>query len=181
VRIREARAADAAAIAHVHVETWRASYRDIVPDAFLDGLLTEDRQAMWDRVLGAPERGRCAYVAEDEQGRIVGFASGGPQRSEIPGYASELYTIYLLPAHQGQGNGRRLLCAVVAQLAQHELRSMVLWVFAENKPARRFYERLGGQLAGNARFEIGGAELEEVAYGWTDVGALLAQGSPRRP
>jgi len=50
---------------------------------------------------------------------------------------------------------------------------MVLWVFAENRSARGFYESLGGMPVAEDSFEIDGARLSEVAYGWKDLGALL--------
>ncbi len=49
-----------------------------------------------------------------------------------------------------------------------------IWVFAQN-PSRRFYEALGGQYLKSAQFEIGGATLEEVAYGWEDVSVLVQE------
>lgn len=52
---------------------------------------------------------------------------------------------------------------------------MLLWVLAENHPARRFYERLGGVVAGSKPLETrgtGAATVDEVAYGY-DLAALL--------
>jgi L-amino acid N-acyltransferase YncA len=129
---------------------------------------------MWHRILGAPRARRYTFVAEDADGQVAGFASGGPQRSELPGYKAELYAIYLLPTCQRQGLGRRLVRAVAAQFAAHELRSMVVWVFEANERARRFYEQLGGRRVGTAQFELGGVALQEVAYGWPEVDALSA-------
>ncbi len=60
--------------------------------------------------------------------------------------------------------------------------SMVLWVLAENSDARRFYEALGGHIAGEQQVTIGGASLSEVAYGWDDLGQLAANsGIPSSP
>jgi hypothetical protein len=53
---------------------------------------------------------------------------------------------------------------------------MLLWVFTENRPARRFYESLGGVPVGKDGFELGGAWLSETAYGWKDLDVLLAEG-----
>lgn len=51
---------------------------------------------------------------------------------------------------------------------------LMLWVLAENAPARRFYERLGGQLIGERRIELGEGDVgvDEVAYGWKDIRGL---------
>lgn len=48
---------------------------------------------------------------------------------------------------------------------------MLVWVLGDN-PSRAFYETLGGRFLGEKDIEIGGVRLEEVAYGWTDIGRL---------
>jgi hypothetical protein len=42
-------------------------------------------------------------------------------------------------------------------------------VSEENHPSRKFYEALGGELAGKHQIELGDRELSEVAYGWKDI------------
>jgi hypothetical protein len=51
---------------------------------------------------------------------------------------------------------------------------MVLWVLKEN-PAVKFYERMGGKLIARKPIEIGGAQLEEVAFGWTRLEDLFQE------
>jgi hypothetical protein len=50
--IREASIEDAAAIADLHVRSWQAAYRGIVPDVILDGLSVEARRNFWTRTIG---------------------------------------------------------------------------------------------------------------------------------
>ena len=52
---------------------------------------------------------------------------------------------------------------------------MVVWVLAENRPARRFYEALGGEYIQEGQFTIGGVALPEVAYGWKDLASLVTK------
>ena len=111
-------------------------------------------------------------MAEDGRGRITGFSSGGPSRNpELP-YQGELYAIYVLDSYQGAGTGRALMMAVVEELARRGMDSMLLWVLSENAPARRFYERMGGQFIEQRQFELGGAILDEAGYGWPDTTQL---------
>ena len=171
VAVREARYADAPGLARVHVESWRTTYQGIVPADYLASLSYERRQQMWERVLSNPDANEFVYVAEGESGQIVGFASGGPERTQDPVYRGELYAIYLLDTHQRQGIGRRLTQLVAERLAQAGIHSMLLWVLADN-PSCHFYEALGGQQVHDQPIEIGGATLNEIAYGWTDTAAL---------
>lgn len=161
----------------MHVNTWRVAYRDVVPDAYLDGLSYDESERLWQDVITAGVG--SVFVAEDE-GEIVGFASGSPRERfsrDLAEYEGELKTVYVLPFHQGAGAGRELVGAVVQHFVERGVSSMLLWVFAENRSARRFYESLGGVLVAENGFELGGTWLPEVAYGWEDLGVLLARGS----
>jgi hypothetical protein len=52
--IRDALQTDAAGIARVHVNSWRSTYRGIVPDQFLDSLSLERREQYWHDLLSDP-------------------------------------------------------------------------------------------------------------------------------
>ncbi|MBE3574456.1 MAG: GNAT family N-acetyltransferase [Firmicutes bacterium] len=178
--IRSATLSDAPGMARVHVDSWRTTYAGIVADEFLARLSYARSEEMFRRFLapGSPEgAGQCTFVAtardgQPEVGQIVGFAHGGPARTEIPGYSGELYAIYILREFQRRGIGRRLVRAVAESLARSGRDSMYVWVLAAN-PSRRFYEALGGRLLRSQQIQIGAQSLEEVAYGWQDIQALI--------
>jgi GNAT superfamily N-acetyltransferase len=115
-------------------------------------------------------------VAEDGEGRIVGFASGGTSQSGDPEYPGELYAIYIRQEAQGSGTGRKLAREVARRLARTGINAMILWVFRDNARSRRFYEALGGEYLYEKVIELAGAALVEVAYGWKDTRALLEGG-----
>ncbi|MGH2351627.1 MAG: GNAT family N-acetyltransferase, partial [Chloroflexota bacterium] len=125
----------------------------------------------WAQALAGGDGRRPIYVAEDEKVQIVGFAAGGPEREQDAGFQGEVYAIYVLAIHQRLGIGGDLFRAVAARLAEAGMTSLLVWVLVAN-PARRFYEALGGTLARERRIEIGGALLDEVAYGWPDTRGL---------
>lgn len=170
--IRRAQIEDAHAIAEVHVASWRTTYKGIMSDEELANLSVERRKLMWDHELNNEQT--ITYVAEDEQGHIVGFASGGPNRTdtdnprETDTYHSELYAIYLLQEVQRHGLGRNLAHVLVEELQRRGYQSMLLWVAADN-PARKFYEAMGGTYISTQQLELGDMILDEVSYGWGDL------------
>lgn len=174
--IREAGASDAAAIARVHVESWRTTYRGIVPDDTLANLSVERRARFWTETLRKPGRAEFAYVAADAAGTVIGFAAGGPEREHDPLYTGELYAIYLLAAMQGQGIGHQLMRLIAERLAAAGHQTMLAWVLAAN-PACHFYAALGGMPIREKQVMMGGAALTEVAYGWQDTRPLRRQRS----
>jgi len=159
--------------ATVHVESWRTIYKGIVPDDFLARLSYEQREQFWRQVLTEPGSVGFVYVADDRHGQVVGFVSGGPERSGDTLYTGEIYAIYLLAPYQGQGIGRQLASTLVTRLIQEGMTALLLWVLAAN-PARKFYERLGGQPVYEKTVTIGGVPLIEVAYGWRDAHTITA-------
>lgn len=172
VEIRDAGSADAAGIARVHVDTWRATYRGIVPDARLDGMSHAASAERWAGELASPtEPGWFALVAVDE-GQVVGFATGGRERTGHAEYRGEIGGIYILPEYQMQGIGRLLVAEAAGRLTDAGLDGLLIWVLRDN-PSHGFYERLGGVCVSEKVIDIGGADLVEVAYGWPDARVLL--------
>ena len=168
VLIRRADIRDAAGIGEVHAESWRATYRGIVPDEYLDAIDVAEWSERQRRRLAENPDDVVSLVAEAE-GRIVGWAVGGPNRESEPDHAGELYAIYLLPGYQRRGTGLKLTAATVRCLLDAGMESMVVWVLAANQPARRFYETLGASYCQEREVELAGAKLIEVAYGWPDL------------
>jgi ribosomal protein S18 acetylase RimI-like enzyme len=172
---RPARLEDVPALAHVHIESWRTTYKGIVPDEFLAALSYERRMEQWKTRLTSSDPRVFVYVAVDEQDCVVGFVNGGkPQQADEYEYSGELYAIYLLKEYQGRGLGRMLVQRLVERMVQAEMHTMFLWVFKDN-PARSFYEILDGKLIRKQPITIAGVALEEVAYGWQDIQSILRQ------
>jgi GNAT superfamily N-acetyltransferase len=168
---RSATVADIPAIARVHVDTWRSTYRGIIPAEYLASLSYDDRADRWHRILTNPANAYFVYVAEDNAGQIVGFASGGTERTGNAVYQGELTAIYILDSYQKQGIGKRLVQLVAENLCQKGINSMLIWVLLDN-PACQFYAALGGQKVDEKEIEIGGIKLIEVAYSWTDTAII---------
>jgi GNAT superfamily N-acetyltransferase len=172
IHIRPARADDAAGLARVHVDTWRTTYPGIVPDAHLANLSYERAEQRWREHLNDPANANFVYIAHRDDGQIVGFASGGPERENDAAYKGELHALYVLKEYQGRGIGRQLVATIARQLRASGFANMLIWVLAEN-PACAFYAALGGKPVREKIVTIGGKELRDVGYGWDDLGAVM--------
>ncbi|RCV56540.1 GNAT family N-acetyltransferase [Marinitenerispora sediminis] len=161
VRVRRAAAGDGRAIATVRVSGWRAAYRGIVPDAFLDRMAPDP--AAREGLLRAPRPGVREYLAE-VGGDVVGWLAAGPSRD--PDHAAagvhEIYACYAVPGHWRRGVGRALMAAALRDIG--EGRAVSLWTFRDNERARRFYEACGFSPDGRERDFHAGAPIPEVRY-----------------
>ncbi|WP_404334567.1 GNAT family N-acetyltransferase [Planococcus rifietoensis] len=170
--IRRARVSDAQGIAKVHVDSWISTYRNIVPDAYLDGLKYEERERLWERNL----QHSTAFVAENETGEVIGFVDAGKERSgDYPDIGGEVYSIYILKAYQGQGVGKLLIQAVSKELLDCDIQSMLVWVLKENQSSG-FYEKLGGKVIDEKYITIAGKQIPELAYEWADISQIVNRG-----
>ena len=174
IRIRHAKPADAAALARVHVDSWRTTYAGIVPQEYLSSLSCSSSQATWNETLETIGNKTSLLVAEAHEDKVIGFAHCGPERAGDGAYQGEIYSLYLLEEFQRKGLGRRLFLAVTKRLLDDGMSSMLLWVFEANLGARQFYESLGGEnTSRSAVIKIAGSDLVEIAYGWTDIAPLV--------
>jgi ribosomal protein S18 acetylase RimI-like enzyme len=173
--VRPARPSDAQPIAAVHVATWRNAYAGLLPDDVLAALDAGEWADRWQGRLAAPAEGTFVLVFEQD-GRVEGFVSGGPSRDQFPG--GEVYAIYVNPARQARGAGRRLLAGAAQHLAEAGCTDATLWVLAGNHRARGFYESQGWHSDGTEQpwTHPGGGTVAEVRY----VTKLPNPGNARR-
>lgn len=113
------------------------------------------------------------FVAENEEGKIVGFSSGGKERTgKYSDYTGELYAIYILKEYQGNGLGKLLVTPIIEVLQQKKIYTMIVLVLEDNS-SRLFYEALGGKKIDTIDVEISGKKLNELVYGWDDIRTIL--------
>ena len=160
--VRRAEISDAKQIAKVHVDSWRTTYKGIIPDDVLDSLSYQKREERWAIIIPND----FVFVAETKEGESVGFSTGAKERSgNYKGYFGEISSIYILEEHQGKGLGKSLVKPIIQELEKLEIYSMIVLVLEDND-SRLFYESLGAKKIDKLQVEIGGKKLNELVYGW---------------
>ncbi|MEU4695201.1 GNAT family N-acetyltransferase [Actinoplanes sp. NPDC023714] len=157
--VRPAVPADAPGLATVHVLTWQAAYRGMMPQAYLDALSVAERAATWRGWLDRIAPPRAVLVLSPG---VSGFVTVGAGEDPSTG---QLFAIYVLPSLWGTGCGRQLMDAGVASLTASGFTSATLWVLEENVRARRFYEAAGWHWDGATLLDDSrGFPLHEIRY-----------------
>jgi len=186
ITIRPATTADAAAIATVRADSWRAAYEGLIPaaalaeatgpasvSAYTKSLITRSCAGI---LVAEPPPQRKPGPAGPQECQVIGFASFGPERdatgqlgpppeaSPSGTSAGELYAIYVRPAYWGGQAGWQLLTEIVSRAAAQLYASLSLWVLEANDRARRFYERSGFAVTGESQVlgDLGG--VREMRY-----------------
>ncbi len=164
MEVRLATRADALAIATVHVRSWQAAYRGLLPQSYLDDLDPLRQLERWETFLDAtawPSTGALVLVdgAPTGTATVSGFAGISPTRDHDDDAAAvaELQTLYLEPRVWRRGGGSILLRAVHDQWRRAGFRSASAWVLETNVRARQFYEHHGWRSDGTTKLHDWGA------------------------
>ncbi|WHY96687.1 GNAT family N-acetyltransferase [Peribacillus simplex] len=168
--IREATMADAEGIAIVHVDCWRTTYKDIMPIDFLDNLSYAQRKELWKENISSD--GNYVYVAENNDGKIVGFISGGKRGKNKVEDSGDLTAIYILENSQRMGIGKKLIKELFFKYEELGLKTIFVEVLEDNK-SRYFYEAFGAVLLKTEKIKMADAELNLLVYVWKDISPVL--------
>lgn len=121
IKVRRAKPGDVAEIAAIHVRSWQAAYRGILPDDLLAGLSVKEREQSWRRLLSGNEHHWLNLIAEGGRGPL-GFCA------------------VTTPSWDASASER---LAEVGALYVDAWSEVVLWVLPENRRALDFYARFG--------------------------------------
>lgn len=167
--IRQPKPEDAPTLAEIHVTSWQAAYRGLLPDELLANLSVSQRMRFWQRSIAEqPETIWVGAVGkdDDENDRLVGFVHFGPSRDDDadPQCCAEIYAIYLASDCWGKGYGAALWEKARQSLQAYD--EIMLWVLKGNNRAIRFYEQAGFYADGGEKTENyrDQATLHELRY-----------------
>jgi len=161
ILVRDAKPADAPALAAVFVASWTNAYRGIIPHSNLEGIVRRRDVAWWRTQI----RSGDTILVVETSGVIAGYASCGAARAR-GSQQGEIYELYLAPNYQGLGFGEHLFEACRYRLDDRRLKGLIVWALADNEGAISFYERRGGRKVARISERFGRTKLEKVALGW---------------
>jgi ribosomal protein S18 acetylase RimI-like enzyme len=170
---REGKRDDVRAVAQLHADSWRRTYRGMYRDDFLDGGILDERKSVWaERLANNPDPRRLVLLAERDAA-LIGFICA--YGNEDPQLGSLIDNLHVAGAHQRSGSGRELMRRAGLWLAERYPDSGVyLGVLEQNERAIRFYEALGGRREGPQMTTSGGTEVSAYHMLWESPTALVA-------
>ena len=155
IRVRAATEDDAARLAEVHIAAWRATYRGVMTDEYLDGLDVGRAASAWRRNILEPREGTHHLVVQSGN-EVVGFAILGPAAGDTDPGSGQLHAINVHPDNWAQGAGSVLFAAVEEKFIELGYEQAFLWVEKANNRAISFYS--------NRRWLDDGGTLEDTRF-----------------
>jgi ribosomal protein S18 acetylase RimI-like enzyme len=173
IRYRLARTPDEQAIAALHADSWRRSFRGMMSDAFLDDEVGADRAAVWrERFAKGVQRDGTLTIVAEWNGAVVGFSHTISQAD--PAWGALLDNLHVRHDARRRGIGRRLTAETAAWLHGREHGTgLHLWTQEANATSRALYESLGGRITGHMISTEGGGSTKTLRYWWPDLSPLL--------
>lgn len=177
IKIRRAVISDARKVAEVHLNTWRSTYSGIIDKEYLNRLSIDDFEKSRENTIRNEKLHNI--IAETPNGKIVGFAISGYERTNDQTYKGEISAIYLLEEYQNIGIGKLLFDECVNSLIRDNFNSMKIWVLKANK-YQKFYKKFGGRILEEKEIRFGGKSYTEIAFGWNNLKELktIVKNSP---
>jgi len=137
---------DIPAIQRIAYKTWPVAYGSILSKEQIEYMLDE----MYDKVsLTQQLNSSHQFFIAHKGGEAIGFASV----SKEDGFF-KLNKLYVLPAMQNTGAGKKLLHAVIEYVQKHGGIKLLLQV-NRNNPAVSFYNKMGFVILYEFNFDIG--------------------------
>jgi GNAT superfamily N-acetyltransferase len=173
IRYRLARGSDVSAIADLHADSWRRTYRGFLSDSFLDGEVGADRAAVWRQRFHEPDPLVVTVTVVGESGdEIQGFAHSLVE--DDPEWGTLLDNLHVRHDVRRLGIGTRLMAETASWLeANGHGGGLYLWVVEKNQTARHLYDAMGGRPVGSGVWDApGGGSVESLRYWWPRPAAL---------
>lgn len=156
--IREATLADCESIGKIQARTWKTTYKGLLTDEYLSTIDESERAQAAVKRHSNPVL-KTFVVTNHTTDLPVGFACIGPSREKNLSADVEVYAIYIFDEYQKFGAGELLLRQAFEYLQSQGGKLAFISVFKKNFKARKFYEKMGGQLIGEDC-----AIIDEVKY-----------------
>lgn len=161
VSVRNARPADAAALATIFRDSWRLAYTGILPALYLEREILR-RDAIWWRRAISSERNLLVILHGE---MVAGYATCGRARGGGRD-VGEIYELYLAPVYQGLGLGEHLFEVCRSTLDSLDLERLIVWALEGNERACTFYRRCGGRATRRSCVRFGKVLSTRIAFEW---------------
>lgn len=159
--IVKAQESDAPAIANLLVRSWRAAYKGIMPDEFLDTISIPQWVSGTKNHL---KNGSDTWLLK-QSAETIGVIELCAFRDLIDEFShcGEIRLIYLTPEKYGMNLGGQLLEFALTQFTERGIHTVCVWTLEKNKRAIGFYQKHGFVFSGQTKISKF-AELTEQLF-----------------
>ena len=157
--IERVKLGDETALAYIQTESWKAGFKNILRTDVLQRCTQIDKVTAMYRRLLEQNIGNGYLLKVEGNPHCIAWWDATREKN-MPGYA-ELICIHSLQDKWRKGYGSKMMNAVLQDISTAGFSKVMLWVFEDNKRARRFYEAHGFTTCGKMKLNM---ESIEICY-----------------
>ena len=160
--IRNIEEKDIENVVDIQIDGWRAAYRGIVDDEFLDSM---DKKEKIKKMRNNYKENN--FIVAEINNEIVAFCRytfDNRYSNEIPNADCELAALYVKPELKYKGIGTKLVNYVKKEFKKKGKTKMIIGCLKDNEPSKKFYTKMGGKIINEKKIEIGEKEYDEVCF-----------------
>ncbi|MDY2630620.1 MAG: GNAT family N-acetyltransferase [Clostridium sp.] len=161
-KIKYAKDIDSEILGEIHSKSWKAAYKNIIPDKILDNITSQKRASYFKRALTEGWEEDAIIYKNDY---AIGLICIGKCRDrDLDNSFGEIWGIYLLPEFWNLGIGSILINWGINELKSRGYSKVTLWVLENNLNAIKFYKKHGFIHDGTVKEIYIGKTLNEYRY-----------------
>lgn len=140
-RIRKVKVGDEQSLALIQTESWKAAFKDIVPEELLKNCTEINRATTMYKELLDENIGNGYILEIDGKPHCIAWWDATREK-DMPGYA-ELICIHSLQDKWRSGYGSKMMSRIMEDVSAAGYSKIMLWVFDNNTRAINFYKKHG--------------------------------------
>lgn len=157
VNLRKVKIGDEKTLAFIQTESWKHAFKDIISKEDLEECTNLDKAIEMYKSLLEKEIGNGYILFIDDKAHLMAYFDSA-RDTEVEGFA-ELICIHSLRKNLGKGYGKVMMNHILAEAKNQGFNKIYLWVFEENKRARRFYESFDFKETDNKKEFLNATEI----------------------
>ena len=162
--IRAGKLSDADQITAIKVDSWKETYKDLIPKEALNKITYEKEKEKYINKFN-----NRRIVVYEENNEILGYSFFGKRQNvnkeKMEDYTSEIYALYIKNDFKRKGVGTKLINHIWDTLKKENNEKVLLWCLKDNQNAIDFYKKNGFEYLNNKKEELNGVNIEELSFG----------------
>ena len=163
--IRPIKDIDIPAIAKIYNDNWENTYRNLLPDSFLDKMTQEHSNDKWLKYINTESQG--GFVALDQDNQVLGFSAYKPY-TDLKNCIM-LDSLHIRASAQGKGLGKKLIFAIGEYAVKSGYEKMAICIVQGNERAEDIYKHLGARFYKNFTDNFEGTPSKSTLLLWDDL------------
>lgn len=160
--IRNIKEEDIPSVVDIQINGWKTAYKGIIDDDFLNSMNREEKIEKRRK-----DYNQNGFIVAELNKEVVGFCRYIDNNSYTPNMLEidcEIAALYVKPNLKYNGIGTELFQFVTNEFKSKNRTKMIIWYLKDNKPSRKFYTKMGGEIVKEKVVEMGEKNYVEVGF-----------------